>query len=1771
MTDPNREKLPPTVGVTQAHQVAPSTADGKPTADSVAESRETVSHHPAAKSGKPVGEATSLPTIPGYEIEAVLGRGAMGVVYRARHLKLKRTVALKMILAGAHADEMELARFRSESEAVARLQHANIVGVYEVGEHNGLPYCALEYVDGGSLAQRLNRKPQPPADAVRILEALAEGMHLAHSRNVVHRDLKPANVLMTSDGVPKISDFGLARQLDVESGQTQTGAVLGTPAYMAPEQASGQAHAAGPAADVYALGAILYEALTGRPPFAGKSLVQILELVRTVDPIPPRRLQPQLSRDLETICLKCLNKEPEKRYASALELAEDLRRYRANEPIRARTTGRMERVAKWVKRRPAIAAMLAVMVFMTVVGFVAVLSQWVRAESNASAERTQRTKAEDAQKDAEDATALAKAAASRADRAKRDAQEKEKDANSAKDKEADAKNAALAAQQKSERNAAIQSLAAARFALDEHDLLRADEALDSCPIPQRGWAWRHLRHRRQSDLVPWALNSIIATKVAFSPNGRTIAIAANERGIILWDIVTCREASVINIGTVIVDDLTFSPDGKNLAAALADQGRQTSWVTIWNPVDGKQRIELKGHTGAINALAYSADGKRLATASNDKTVKLWDIADGTELFTLSGHTDRVLCVAFSPTGRHVVSGGADRTARVWDAWSGRNLSVNNRPGGMVTSVAVNPSSMAVGVVPYAAADSAGLVTISDSDDQLRAHTDSITRLRFSSDGRVMITASLDRTVRVFEMDNGVETFRLRGHTGAIRDADVSPDGRLLVTVGADQTVKLWDAWAGQSARMLASNGWPMTTVAYRSDSQAVAFGTRDGTVSVLEPHNGTIVFLNKRAHQGQVCGVAFDSDGTLLATTGRDGQLKVWDAGSGKMKYARQVSEGTCCMASSPTEPLLATSDNQSLRLWDPRSGEVKKTITDEKLGLDMAFSDDGKYLAIIRQMRLSVIEVGTLKNVVQVAGLDMPIENVAWRPKSNQVAVNLLPGQGLFEGREGFAHKGVVQVWDANTGQQVYALRNAGQRVAYTQDGRQLVSVGFDEARFWDAETGQEVFNLSLQNRGVDLVAFSPDGEQMLVATSNHFREPDKQLSIPGHVRIYTAPTRQPVTTLRQHLAPVRRLEFTERGDIYSEGEDGVRLWSMPNGVADDRTRPKAEVIVPSKRLDAATYNAKTGRLATGLADNRREQLGTVGIWDVTKPHQIEELPDYEGYITALAYSPDGKFLVTARSVNGAFAGRDPETLPADLTIWETQPLRRLSTFEGHRVGNVAVTLGVIFHPDGNRIASVGTLAGKPNDTGVLIWERETGKILHRLPLQWNPAFSADGKLLATTAQKKITVWNATTGEKQFEIGPLNHEITQVALRGNGSALAGVGGGVVMVWDLASRRELLTLRETCLPVAGEDRFRNQRENEAFVGATSVAFSPDGAHLAVGLINGTIKVWRLPLMAGPSGELAVRNPVGLDAYLNFLIAAEYSKARAMAAGSAPAAEQAFDRVLELAEALARDHPDDRYFALLLGRVQREIARYSRDIGKTERAEKAAASAATIWKTLGGEDTLEDRSTATLAVTCHDVTSDARVHGDLELARDACSGSVAVLEQTFKETPNKPKLREELLDAHGMHAVILVELKSYKDALGDWERAMELTGGQDPSVRLGRAVTLVRSGDHARATAEADALAQGNPPALTRLALARIFGRAAATVRDDQQITPEERDKLVERHSARAIELLKAAHAGGVFQDSMHANRLHRDKELDALRGRDDFKQLVEEVMRTQGS
>jgi serine/threonine protein kinase len=472
--------------------------------------------------------------VPGYDILGELGRGGMGVVYKARQVKANRIVALKMILSGAHADETDLARFRTEAEAIARLQHPHIVQVYEVGEHDGKPFFSLEFCAGGSLNDRLDGTPLQPKEAAQLVETLARAMQAAHEKNVIHRDLKPANVLLAEDGQLKISDFGLAKKTDEGAGQTVSGSIVGTPSYMAPEQADGRSREVGPAADVYALGAILYELLTGRPPFkAATPLDTALQVIRD-EPVPPRRLQPKTPTDLETICLKCLHKEPKRRYATARDLAEDLERFQAGRPVQARPVGLLEGSWRWCRRNPAVAGLLAAVAVVLLLGTAVAWTFALEAQANSQQARNNEATAQREKQDAETA---------------RKAANDQKELATQKAKEADQQRQRAEEQLDRARRHLFTAQLARAAAIWDTNPSRARELLhdyDKCPIDLRDFVWQlydcACRNNRKS-LERTALkgHTFGVGSVAFSSDGQTLASGSIDGTIKLWDVKTGKE------------------------------------------------------------------------------------------------------------------------------------------------------------------------------------------------------------------------------------------------------------------------------------------------------------------------------------------------------------------------------------------------------------------------------------------------------------------------------------------------------------------------------------------------------------------------------------------------------------------------------------------------------------------------------------------------------------------------------------------------------------------------------------------------------------------------------------------------------------------------------------------------------------------------------------------------------------------------------------------------------------------------------------------------------------------------------------------------------------------------------------------------------------------------------------------------------------------------------------------------------------------------------
>ncbi|HLJ95694.1 MAG TPA: serine/threonine-protein kinase [Gemmataceae bacterium] len=995
------------------------------------------------------------PNLPDYEVVGVLGCGGMGVVYKARQRKLNRWVALKMLRGGKYAEPEQRARFQAEALAVAQLHHPNIVQIYEVGESEGLPYLVLELVEGGSLAQRVQDGPWAANQAAPFVETLARTVHFAHNQGIIHRDLKPANILLVSGGgvrgepsknpsaddpprsthhaplTPKITDLGLAKQLDVDEKLTNTGTIVGTPSYMAPEQAEGRSKDVGPATDVHALGVILYELLTGRPPFQGASTLQTLEQVRQHEPVPPHRLQPGVPRDLETICLECLHKESQLRYASAQELADDLQRFQEGKPIWARPAGLVEQGWRWARRRPTLAALLLVIALIVLVGFPGVTWLWLQAEQERQAKEEQHLRA---------------------------------------DQEA----------QKALVQAYRGNLAAANASFNDHDVSDAAQYLRAASPALRSWEWQHLASRLDDSRAKLQFPEAEAIGLCLPEN--KIVAAANHQ-VKLWDALTgaclgtlthdCsnRLAAIPTTkGSVLVvqnrdqtgwrlysSPLALGTRGRELPVALdrepsvlAVDGDGTRMAVAWpgqtsdfyfsvlDLGDANRRLDFKVNTAEITALAFSPDGSRIASGLLSGAVRIWDLATGKPVALLQGHTQQISTMTFSPDGNRLLTGSFDGMVRQWDAQTGRCLDVRRGHKDRVLTVAYSPDG---DWTASAGLDRTIRLWRSTEDSEpavLLGHTDSVRQIAFSRDSRRLLSVAEDQTVRTWELVSRNEICCLRDHSDWINPVAFSPDGTLIASGGGDKTVRLWDAATGEALTVLPHTAW--------------------------------------------VSSLAFSPDGTWLVAGEWLGSIRIWDTATGQLQSAWTWKEKPPIIkgvAASPDGTRIVAGyynwgkpvDTPQVR--DRKTGRVVGVLAGQTEGvLGITYSPDGKHLATAGR-----------DGTVRLWDAETYAQSAVWHAHSKEVNSVAYSADGRLLLSTGADN--TIRLWNVATGQCRAILRGHAHNVytaVFHPDGARIVSGGRDRfVRFWDPATGEEVARFPGHSSWVFSLAFSPDGTTLV------------------------------------------------------------------------------------------------------------------------------------------------------------------------------------------------------------------------------------------------------------------------------------------------------------------------------------------------------------------------------------------------------------------------------------------------------------------------------------------------------------------------------------------------------------------------------------------------------------------------------------------------------------------------------------------------------------------
>jgi WD40 repeat protein len=1016
-----------------------------------------------------------------FQIERELGRGGCGIVFLAFDPVLGRDVALKVPRLGAVFHSEMRQRFLREAQASAALDHPNLVPVYEAGEADGLLYIASAYCPGPTLAGWLKEQQAlvEARTAAGLLASLADAVHHAHLRGILHRDLKPANVLLAGgackrpDGTldssgglhpplanPRITDFGLAKLLEAESDETATGLVLGTPAYMAPEQADRGHGEVGPAADIYSLGVILHEVLTGQPLFRGDNLLSTLRRSALEDPLAPSKLRSGIPADLDAICLKCLEKKPEERYRSASELADDLRRFQEGRPTLARPLGVARRWTRWIRRRPVVAGTLCA----ALVGLGGLLLAGF-----------------EYQRQLRDLQSVQEEAA-----------RERQNADSAQLRELVRRQQAYASE-----------IALVARHVREGRLGRASELLDhQRPVTGgedlRGFEWHYL-HNQLHRTLDLSRHASSVYSVAFSPDGRQCVAAAcgwsvrswqaatgqaeamrlgeqnpwggavltpdgrfvvsstarsatSQRLLKFWDTATGKQLRAHTTAGYAPHCLAISPDGRLVAhdSQLVEQGRTLTEIRLWNTATGTERVLRQAAPVDFNWACFTPDGKGLAVAFNYVTkvpvgfqVEVLDVPSGKQGARLAPHLEPIYALAFSPDGRTLASSGMDQRVRLSDVATGKERLAwfHDTP---VHTLTFSPDgrTLAVGAELSARKQCDMAVTLWDATsgerkDRALSSSVSITALAFSPDSKTLAVADVNGYVRLWGPTPGADFSALPGHRPAEAwSVAFSPDCRTLATGGDDGLVKLWDLASSREKSVLRGHDALVSSVAFSPDGRRLASGSFDPSVRLWDPATCRQTAI-LRGHTKTIRQVAFSPDGLLLASCARrtddeNSELKLWDMTTGK-ECGAFPAHGTC-LAFTPRGQLLAFKDkNDAIRIVNVATRQRLYALPDSRSVNCLAFAPDGQTLA-----------AGDRDGLLKL-----------WNPGSGRNPVNL----------------------HAHPGKEILAL-------TFSPNGKTIATTGRDNTiALWHPATRHELLRLGQLPSYAHSLTFSSDGAMLATA----------------------------------------------------------------------------------------------------------------------------------------------------------------------------------------------------------------------------------------------------------------------------------------------------------------------------------------------------------------------------------------------------------------------------------------------------------------------------------------------------------------------------------------------------------------------------------------------------------------------------------------------------------------------------------------------------------------
>jgi WD40 repeat protein/serine/threonine protein kinase len=1034
-----------------------------------------------------------------YKLLQRIGEGGMGIVYMAEQQRpVRRRVALKIIKLGMNNRQV-IALFKAEGQTLAMMDHASITKVFDVGTtDNGRLFMVMELVSGIKITEYCDQHRLSTQDRLELCVQVCQAIQHAHQKGIIHRDLKPSNILVGhNEGVPvpKVIDFGVAKVIEQKLNDktlfTEFQALVGTPAYMSPEQADLSSVDIDTRSDIYALGVLLYELLTGKPPFDSQAMLKsgldgMLRTIRETEPPRPSKRLSTLPReeltalarqrgteaprllslvrgDLDWIVMKCLEKERARRYETANALAMDIKRHLNTEPVVARPPSQLYEFQKTVRRHKFGFAAATALIIVLAAGVLTSTWQAVEATRARNAEFTQRIAAQDAQAQA---AVLQKKAEAERQRAEEQLTRSEWLVYASKI-----------------------MLAQTNFQVDDGGLAR--HYLDECPLKMRGWEHRYLwtRINAKQTLVGHAGQ---VRSVAFSPDGKRIVTGSWDQTAKVWDAETGQELLTLQGHTAWVWSVAFSPDGKRIITGAGEWDRSGDLpgeAMVWDAETGQVLLALKGHTAAVFGAVFSPDGRRIVTGSRDGTVRVWEAETGQEVLALKTHTPPLHSVVFSPDGQRILTGGGDG-AKLWDAEAGQQLLAVKAD--RVLSVAFSPDGQRI---LTGSSDKTASVWEAETGQEvltLTGHTTWVGSVAFSPDGRRIVTGAGERgppgpgEVKVWDAEKGQELLSLKGHTNQVWSVAFSPDGQRVVSGGADQTARVWDAEKGQEIPTLKGHRDFVSSIAFSPDSRRIVTGSGDNTAKVWDTETGKerITIKVHAAAPGDwpvagVWSVTFSPDGQRIVTGCQDRTAKVWDAETGQELLAlKGHTAAVRGVAYSPDGQRIVTGASEwdrpgpgGAKVWDAETGQELLTLEHPGGVTSVAFSLDGRRIATGSwDQTAKVWDAETGQEVFTLQGHTRGVTGVAFSPNGRQIVTS--------------SQDQTAKVWDADTGRQVFALRGhtgAVTGVAFSPNGQRIVTGGDDRtARVWEAETGQEVLVLKGHTEMVWSVAFSPDGQRI-------------------------------------------------------------------------------------------------------------------------------------------------------------------------------------------------------------------------------------------------------------------------------------------------------------------------------------------------------------------------------------------------------------------------------------------------------------------------------------------------------------------------------------------------------------------------------------------------------------------------------------------------------------------------------------------------------------------